>query len=145
LIERLRRAAPRAVRRRHRFSRVMGRRLMPMAQELPGSGAEWWSFGYLTDTILTRDPWMHRVDLSRATGARLNVTADHDGVIVSDVVTEWAQRHGQPFRLRLTGPAGGCWESGRGGREIELDAVEFCRTVSGRESGEGLLGVHVPF
>jgi uncharacterized protein (TIGR03083 family) len=145
LIERLRKAAPRATRRRHRFSRVMGRRLMPMAQELPGSGPEWWSFGYLTDTILTRDPWMHRADLSRASGVRLNLTPDHDGVIVADVVAEWGQRHGQPFRLRLTGPAGGSWDAGTGGPEIEMDAVEFCRTLSGRQGGAGLLAVPVPF
>jgi hypothetical protein len=123
----------------------MGRRLMPMAQELPNGGSEWWSFEYLTDTILTRDPWMHRVDLSRASGVRLDLTADHDAIIVADVVSEWAQRHGRPFRLRLSGPAGGAWESGAGGPDVEMDAVEFCRTLSGRRTGEGLLAVPVPF
>ena len=62
-----------------------------------------------------------------------------------DVVVEWAGRHGQPFRLTLTGPAGGRWTSGTGGEELELDAVEFCRITSGRGTGEGLLGVAVPF
>jgi uncharacterized protein (TIGR03083 family) len=144
LIARLERAAPRAVRRRRRFSRVMGRRLLPMPQEAP-DGQEWWSFGYLTETILTRDPWMHRVDLSRASGVRLNLTAEHDGVLVADVVADWAKRHGKPFTLGLTGDAGGSWQVGTGGEEIELDAVEFCRTVSGRAPGNGLLSVFVPF
>lgn len=144
LIERLHKAAPRAARRRHRFSRVMGRRVLPMAQDMP-DGVEWWSFGYLTDTILTRDPWMHRVDLSRASGIVLTLTDDHDGVIVADVVAEWAQRHGQPFRLTLTGPAGGSWQVGTDGEDIETDATEFCRTVSGRRKGVGLLSVLVPF
>lgn len=145
LIERLGRAAPRAARRRHRFSRVLGRRLLPAAQEIPGKGVEWWSFGYLIDTILTRDPWMHRVDLSRASGVRLTLTDDHDGVIIADVVAEWAERHGRPFQLRLTGPAGGSWQVGAGGEELEMDAIEFCRTLSGRAEGAGLLSVPVPF
>ena len=45
------------------------------------------------------------------------LTADHDGVIVADVVAEWARRHGQPYQLKLTGPAGGSWTSGTGGEE----------------------------
>jgi hypothetical protein len=60
--------------------------------------------------IITRDPWMHRLDLARATGQDLVLTADHDGVMVADVVAE--RRHGQPYRLELTGPAGGSWRSG---------------------------------
>ncbi len=63
--------------------------------------------GYLLDVILTRDPWMHRVDIARATGRDLVLTPEHDGRIVADVVAEWARRHGQPFTLTLTGPAGG--------------------------------------
>ena len=57
--------------------------------------------------ILTRDAWMHRLDLARATGQDPTLTADHDGVIVADVVAEWARRHGQPYRLELPArPAG---------------------------------------
>jgi uncharacterized protein (TIGR03083 family) len=99
----------------------------------------------LRDTILTRDPWMHRGDISRATGRDLHLTADHDGLIVADVVTEWAARHGRPFDLTLTGPAGGRWQEGEGGVRLELDAVEFCRTLSGRSTGAGLLTTFVPF
>jgi hypothetical protein len=62
----------------------------------------------------------------------LVLTADHDGVIVADIVAEWARRHGQPYRLELTGPAGGNWSSGIGGEEIVMDAVDFCRIVAGR-------------
>ena len=75
----------------------------------------------------------------------MQLTADHDGVIVADVVAEWAGRHRQPYTLRLTGRAGGQSTSGTGGPELELDAVEFCRVVSGRGTGEGLLGTRVPF
>lgn len=54
-------------------------------------------------------------------------------------------RHGQPFVLTLTGPAGGTYDGGFGGPEITLDAVEFCRTLGGRVTGEGLLRTNVPF
>lgn len=108
-------------------------------------GPETWKAGYLFDIILTRDTWMHRVDITRATGAPMELTADHDGRIVADVVAEWARRHGQPFTLRLTGPAGGAWASGSGGEDIELDAVEFCRIMADRAEGPGLLRQHVPF
>jgi uncharacterized protein (TIGR03083 family) len=101
--------------------------------------------GYLTDRIYTRDAWLHRVDICRATGRDLLLTADHDGRIVADVAAEWARTHGQPYRLTLTGPAGGTWSSGTGGEDMKLDAVEFCRIVSGRAEGTGLLAHAVPF
>lgn len=103
------------------------------------------SLGYLYDRIYTRDAWLHRVDISRATGQALLLTADHDGRLVADVVAEWARAHGQPYRLTLTGPAGGTWSSGAGGPALELDAVEFCRVLSGRAEGDGLLATTVPF
>ena len=88
---------------------------------------------------------MHRVDIARATGRDLLLTPDHDGRIVADVVAEWARVHGQPYRLTLTGPAGGTWSAGAGGEEITLDAIEFCRILSGRAPGTGLLAHEVPF
>ena len=100
--------------------------------------------GYLMDRIYTRDAWMHRIDISRATGRALRLTADHDGRIVADVVTEWARGHGQAYRLTLTGPAGGSWSNGDG-ESHTLDAVEFCRIMSGRAPGDGLLAHQVPF
>lgn len=106
---------------------------------------EFWSLGFLTDTILTRDPWMHRVDICRATGEMMVLTPEHDGVLVADIVDEWIGRHGEPVDLVLTGPAGGQWTVGSGASRIEMDAVEFCRTLSGRETGTGLLAVEVPF
>ena len=111
-----------------------------------GVGApEKWRVGYLLDTILTRDPWTHRGDICRATGREMELTADHDGRIVADVVAEWGRRHGRPFDLTLTGPAGGRWRAGEGGEHIELDAVEFCRVLSQRVPGSGLLDTAVPF
>jgi uncharacterized protein (TIGR03083 family) len=118
---------------------------MPIDQPV-GDTMEPWTFGYLIDIILTRDPWMHRVDISRAIGRPMVLTAQHDGVLVADVVTEWASRHGGACTLILTGPAGGEWSFGHGSESrLELDAVEFCRILSGRAPGTGLLSVQVPF
>jgi uncharacterized protein (TIGR03083 family) len=100
--------------------------------------------GYLMGCIYTRDAWMHRIDITRATGRALRLTPDHDGRIVADVVTEWARGHGRPYRLTLTGPAGGEWFHGDG-EALTLDAIEFCRTMSGRAPGSGLLAHAVPF
>ena len=101
--------------------------------------------GYLMGRIYTRDTWMHRVDICRATGREPELTASHDGRIVDDVVREWAAAHQAAYALRLTGPAGGTWGHPGTGEEIVLDAVEFCRTVSGRAPGSGLLATPVPF
>jgi uncharacterized protein (TIGR03083 family) len=103
--------------------------------------------GYLMGRIYTRDAWMHRIDLTRATGAPLALTAEHDGALVEDVVAEWAATHGTAYDLTLTGLAGGSWRS-RGTPEadpIRMDAVEFARTMSGRSAGDGLLAHGVPF
>lgn len=144
IVERLEAAAPRALRGRRLQSRLLGRLRLP-EEQVVGSDREWWRIGYLADVILTRDVWMHRVDVSRATGREPQLTPGQDGVLVADVVAEWAARHGRPYRLRLTGPAGGEWSSGTDGEELELDAVEFCRVLSGRGSGSGLLSQQVPF
>ncbi|HEX3393291.1 MAG TPA: maleylpyruvate isomerase family mycothiol-dependent enzyme [Acidimicrobiales bacterium] len=133
---------PRQARARARVPAPLRR--MPLKQEV-GSATETWRLGYLLDVVLTRDTWMHRVDIGRATGREMVLTADHDGRIVADVVDEWARRHGRPFSLELGGPAGGRFAQGSGGEELALDAVEFCRTLSGRADGAGLLTQQVPF
>jgi uncharacterized protein (TIGR03083 family) len=139
--EGLRTTAPRA---------LAGRRDMPepvrLSELTPGPPFEGtWTIGFLLDTIYTRDTWMHRVDLCRATGQDMELTADHDGRIVADVVDEWARAHGQAFDLVLTGPAGGTFSAGSGGEQLELDAVEFCRILSGRGAATGLLKQGVAF
>lgn len=143
LIAHVERTGPRAARWRARVPRPF--RAMPM-EESVGGVSETWRLGFLLDTILTRDPWMHRVDIAHATGRDLELTPEHDGRIVADVVAEWARRHGQPFTLALTGPAGGEFVGGdEEGARYELDAVQFCRTLSGRLPGNGLLTQEVPF
>lgn len=142
LVERLTDLAPRAARARARAPGLVRR--MPMKVEVE-EAMEPWRLAYLLDVIMTRDTWMHRVDIARATGRPLVLTPDHDGRIVADVVAEWARRHGQPFTLHLEGPAGATFAGGGAGAAVTLDAVEFCRILSGRATGEGLLTQRVPF
>ena len=141
VLARMAAAGPRSAqwRGRRRFMRSI-----PMANSV-GGVKEKWRGGYLFDVILTRDTWMHRVDIARATGRPVVLTPDHDGRIVADVVAEWARRHGQPFTLHLDGPVGGMFAAGSGGEDITIDAVEFCRILSGRAIGAGLLTTEVPF
>jgi uncharacterized protein (TIGR03083 family) len=143
LVARAEQVGARAARWRAKAPRLF--RGMPMKQDV-GGRTETWRMGYLLDTILTRDPWMHRIDIARAARRDLVLTTDHDGRIVADVVAEWARRHGQPFTLTLTGPTGGVFVAGDGpGEHLTVDAVEFCRTLSGRAHGDGLLAQEVPF
>ncbi len=109
------------------------------------------NMGELFRVIYTRDVWLHRVDIARATGRQLTLDPTVDRRIVEDVVKEWADRHGKPFALHLTGPAGGRYQRTGSGPVIELDAVEFCWILSGRGTadpdspGAALLGQRVLF
>ena len=143
VVQGMRTFGPKAARGRVRTpALVRGRNGGP--QDVAGA-TEYWTLGYLVDTILTRDPFMHRIDIGRATGVLVPATADHEGVIVDDVVREWAGRHGAAYTLELTGPAGGHWSHGDGGEHITMDAYEFCRALSGRAQFPGLLSHQVPF
>lgn len=142
IVVRFERAAPRSVRARRRMPGLVRR--IPMKVDAPFD-KDGWRLGYLMDVIYNRDAWMHRVDISRALGRDLVMTPEHDGRLVADVVAEWSRRHGKPFTLVLAGPAGGTFVAGDGGEHVELDAVEFCRILSGRAQGTGLLSTEVPF
>jgi uncharacterized protein (TIGR03083 family) len=141
VVSALRAAGPASVAARLRVPKVLRalRVTVPMHQ-----GDERWSLAYLDDIIYTRDTWMHRMDMCAALDIEPELTVAHDGVIVADIVREWELRHFQPFRLTLQGPAGGDFGSS-GGEPLALDAVEFCRLLSGRGHGEGLLAVEVGY
>jgi hypothetical protein len=51
----------------------------------------------------------------------------------------------RPFTLELTGPAGDTFVAGTGGEHLRPDAIEFCRILSGRAPGTGLLATPVTF
>jgi uncharacterized protein (TIGR03083 family) len=145
IIGRLTATAPKTVRGRSRTPALV-RNHARLAVD--GPVHETWKLGYLIDTIYLRDLWMHRADAARALNRPLELTPDHDGRIVADVVAEWARRHGEPFVLELTGLAGGTYAHAPDlpeTRHISLDAVDFCRTLAGRGQPAGLLTTIVPF
>lgn len=123
--------APKAARGRQRLPGLLRRMPLPTSQGgLPGD-----TMGYLCDVIYTRDIWMHRVDISRATDTPMTEsTAEREVVaqVVRDVARAWT---GEPFTLELTGRVTGAWHIGSGevdGRSVQLDAVDLCRALSGR-------------
>ena len=141
LLAQLRDVAPTALAARAALPAAV--RAQPYDPQMPGEPM--WTVGYLFDVINTRDPWMHRVDITRALGQPMTLTIDHDGRLIADVVAEWGRRHSQAFELTLTGNAGGRYRQGTDGPVLTVDAVEFCRILSGRAIGEGLLAIPVPF
>jgi uncharacterized protein (TIGR03083 family) len=138
LVDRLERALPRFVAFRQHFPRVMRGIKVPAP-----AGAL--SLGHLMNVVYTRDVWIHRVDITRATGRSMVLTPEHDARLVADVAAEWAVCHGRPVVLHLDGPAGGVFTFGTDGEEMRLDAVEFCRVISGRAQRDGLLATPVNF
>lgn len=147
LIAALRDVAPRAVRGRRRVPQVLRRLPVPLADggSFPAGTPSQVSMGELLDAVLTRDVWLHRIDICRAVGREPELDPAFDGRVVADVVAEWAARHGQPVQLSLRGPAGGHYVQGSGGPVLDHDAAEFCRILSGREDGDGLLQTKVLF
>ena len=119
----------------------------PPMRSLPipfGPPIGWRPLKYLLDVGFTRDVWAHRIDLCTATGRAMELTPEHDGRLVGDLVAEWAALHGQPFELVLDGPAGGKFSQGTDGDRVEIDAIEFVRTLAGRRPGAGVLANELP-
>ena len=137
LLAELRALAPRSVHGRRHLPRPLRRVPMPV---VGGRSLDW-----LMTVVLTRDAWMHRVDLARAADVPLEVTADHDGRIVADLVADWAGQHGRSYDLVLSGPAGGRFAAGRDAEPRMLDAIEFARILSGRSPADGLPPTRVIF
>ena len=140
ILDRYEAAIPGAVRARSRIPKLV--RALPIVDFPAPLGRK--SLGYLLDMVYTRDVWMHRVDIARATGRPLELTLDHDGRIVADIVAEWAKLYDHAFELELEGPAGGTYTSGTRGERLRIDAVEFVCILSGRGSGTGLLALELP-
>jgi uncharacterized protein (TIGR03083 family) len=139
LIDRLDHAVPGALRGRRRFPPFL--RPVRIGFEAPLGRR---SLAYLMDILYTRDVWMHRVDISRATGRQPVLTVGHDGRLIADMVADWANTHDHAFSLRLTGPSGGTYTSGDDGPILEIDATDWVWTVSGRARGTGLLANPLP-
>lgn len=101
------------------------------------------SLRYLMWVTHSRDTWMHRLDICRATNRLFEQTREHDGRIVELVVLDVAKKlnkrlHSKALTLTLTGVAGGEWQIGDGEpvSSLEMDALDFNIFVSGRFSFE---------
>lgn len=94
---------------------------------------------HLMWVIHSRDTWMHRLDICRATGRKFEQTAGHDGRIAALVMRDVAAALARTYRgpalvFDLTGAAGGTWQVGSGepAATIRMDVLEFNIFASGR-------------
>ncbi len=101
------------------------------------------SLHYLISVIHSRDTWMHRLDICRATNRPFEQTREHDGRIVELVVLDTAKKlnkklNGHAITIVLTGVSGSTWKIGKGdpAAEMEMDVLDFSIFVSGRFSYE---------
>lgn len=102
-------------------------RYLPLYDPNLGAG----SVRYLMDTIFSRDHFMHRIDIERATQREIAQT-ESDRLLVADVVVDWTRRAHAHVTLELSGDAGGSFVAGSGAIGLAADALELCRVLSGR-------------
>ncbi|PKW17252.1 maleylpyruvate isomerase family mycothiol-dependent enzyme [Saccharopolyspora spinosa] len=94
--------------------------------------------GYVVDVLLTRDMWMHRIDICRATG-RAFEAHEHDRGVVEQVLRDLDDTwQAPPLVLELTGAVAGAWQIGSGApvATVRGDAVSVMRMFSGRAQPE---------
>ena len=135
LISELRTVGPRAIRTRQRLPWPLRKLRAPMGPPLGTTSIE-----YLTDLIYTRDTWMHRADIARATSRPFAQTAAHDGRVVALVMRDLSrvlaeQLRGHSVVFDLGGPAGGRYRVGKMAEPtaiVKMDVVEFNRLASRR-------------
>ncbi len=106
---------------------------------IPHPIAGWLSLRHLMLVVHSRDTWIHRLDICRATGRPFEQTADHDGRINALVVRDLAAKlsgklGGGGIVLDLVGTAGGRWRVGPGAPDasVTMDALDFNLYASGR-------------
>jgi uncharacterized protein (TIGR03083 family) len=113
------------------------RLVKPIAAPHPVGGLL--SLRHLMWVIHSRDTWMHRLDICRATGREFHQTCEHDGRIVALVMRDLGlslhdKLGGRAVTFDLVGVAGGAWKVGPGdaAATIQLDALDFGIFASGR-------------
>jgi uncharacterized protein (TIGR03083 family) len=140
LVAEFRTVAPQAIQTRARLPWLLRKLPVPFGPPLGTVPV-----AYLTDLIYPRDQWMHRYDISVATGKPMQLTPEHDGrmvaLVVRDLPRYFTGTSLPVVELLLTGPAGGAYRlgTGRPTSEIKMDACVFCMRVSGRIDAEQAL------
>lgn len=137
LIVELRAVGPRSIEVRRGIPDLLraGRVRMPIGEV---------AIGYVTDTLLTRDMWMHRLEIGLATRHGMAQTVEHDGRIVALVLHELAEKLLPSLAERsvvyeLSGPAGGHWRIGENpepSATIAMDVLDFNLLASERPTAE---------
>ena len=138
LIAELRVVGPRAIATRHRLPAPVRALRLPM----PALGVA--PIGYLTDVIYTRDMWIHRLDIARATRRTMALSPDHDGRIIALAARDLSKSldpllRGTSAIYDLTGPAGGRFRFGANDHPavtIRIDALDFAWLAAGRLTPE---------
>ncbi len=107
----------------------------------------WLSLRHLMLVIHSRDTWIHRLDICRATGRPFVQTPEHDGRINALVVRDLAQQLSRQLGVRalvldLAGIAGGKWKIGRGepSATIQMETLDFNLYMSGRMRPDEAVG-----
>lgn len=135
LIGELRTIGPKAIRTRQRLPWPLRRLPIPFGAPLGTVPV-----AYLTDLIYTRDTWMHRADIARATGRTFIQTTEHDNRVTALVVRDLAYKlrdvlRGRTVVFDLSGAAGGRYRIGTMAEPtviVKMDVVDFNRLASGR-------------
>jgi uncharacterized protein (TIGR03083 family) len=141
LISELREIGPTAIYNRYKLPLA----LRAMRLYLPVFGL--FRIDYLTDLIYTRDMWMHRLDICKATARPMSLTSEHDGRITALAVRDLAKRlpnklKGTSVGFSLTGVAGGKWRIGQSAfpvASLEMDALDFHLLAAGRYSAKQMI------
>ena len=99
----------------------------------------WINLRRLMWIIHSRDTWMHRLDICRATGRSFEQTPEHDGriaaLVMRDVEKALSKKlNGRALVFELSGVAGGAWKLGAGepAAVVKMDVLEFNIFISGR-------------
>ncbi len=133
--------AKRAPRARMRTPRFVRRR--PLPPEAGGQAGD--TMAYLIDVIYTRDLWMHRIDIARATGCELTPSGAEQTIveqILRDLDRGWSHA---PLNLGLSGRVRGTWTIGGAAADapsVAVDTLAACRLWSGRGDETGLKPGH---
>ena len=106
---------------------------------MPHPSGVWLSLRHLMLVIHSRDTWIHRLDICRATDRLFVQTQEHDGrvnvLVVRDLAQSLSRKLGrQAITLDLEGTAGGRWKIGHGepAATVRMDTLDFNIYASGR-------------
>lgn len=132
LVARLGRYGPTGVRAVRRIPGLVRR--LPSTLFFPEPPLPDRTLGYMFDVLTSRDTWMHRLDIARATGRPFTV-GEHDRHIVAQVLRDLGRRwNGPAVTLELTGAAGGVWTVGTAATvdTVRADTLGMMLHLSGR-------------